>query len=110
MKLLVTLAATAATLLSINPAMAAPLDLDRVVIPTADLDLARPSGMSQLDRRLTAAAEQICDAQLRHSDTDPRFTLQCMADVRATAKPQIEEQVAAANARDAAPVAMASRR
>lgn len=59
MKLLIALAAAAlAAPLAAQPA-AAPV---RVVVATADLDLATTAGQSRLDRRIARAAEAACGA------------------------------------------------
>jgi UrcA family protein len=73
------------------PATAA--NTSAVAVQTSDLNLANPAGVATLDRRLTAAASQVCSGS-DGSLTQNRAAAACRADVLSKAQPARNAKVA----------------
>lgn len=71
------------------PASAKSVSID---IEYADLDLTSPQGQAKLERRIDAAARQICGANEQRTGTriiiDPKVRT-CIAEVKAKTAPQV---------------------
>ena len=95
--LLITLAAARATTAAIKAAPAVAQNLNVRVVRTADLDLGSAKDRQALERRLSAAAREVCGAA---SDADPKGkneVRRCRDDVLARAQVQRDSVLASAN-------------
>lgn len=66
-----------------------------VAVQTSDLNLAIPAGVATLDRRLAAAANQVCPASDTRSLAQNRASAACRAEALAKAQPVRNARVAA---------------
>jgi UrcA family protein len=70
-----------------------------VVVPYGDLDLTKEAGRKMLDARLTRAASKVCGTVSVRDLARLGAHKACIADARASAAPQVELALNAANAR-----------
>lgn len=84
-------AASIALVATAAPAIAGPLDAPTQKVSFADLDLSTPEGQAALDRRIDAAARDVC--HLDDMRTGTRLKAQerkrCYAKARASAENQV---------------------
>lgn len=71
-----------------------------ITVETADLNLGSPEGQARLDRRIGVAARRVCQRAGARSLSDLTKTRACEEAALASAQPQRDELVAAAEARD----------
>lgn len=85
------LAAAALAGAAIAPATAAPVARTTMTIQTADLDLDTPAGQRTLDRRIQAAARQVCRSGSAKTGTRIMDfqAKNCLAKARADAQQQL---------------------
>jgi UrcA family protein len=90
-------AAVATALLALSgPAFADPAaDTDRLVISTSGLDLATASGQQALVRRVNAAIDQLCSADVFASAAPATAMDDCRDAVRAEVQPQLKAMLPA---------------
>ncbi|WP_427966133.1 UrcA family protein [Altererythrobacter sp.] len=83
-------------MLAATPAAADTSETPGVKIEYRDLDLDTPEGQEKLERRIDAAASQICKLNERRTGTrlPSRASKQCFAEARATAKSQMATLIA----------------
>lgn len=80
-----------------TPAMAAPAaDGDSVTVRITDLNLASPADQQRLETRIKGAARSLCRPAAR-SVAEMTRQAQCMTETVASAQPQIDRAMAAAN-------------
>lgn len=77
-----------------TPALAA--DGDSVTVRITDLNLASPADQQRLETRIKSAARSLCRPAAR-SVAEMTRQAQCMTETVASAQPQIDRAVAAAN-------------
>lgn len=92
----------AAALAAATPVVAQPVS---VTVPHADLDLTREAGRKALETRVARAAQQVCGPLGSRSLSRLAAHRACIADARASAQPQVELALNAANARRVAVLA-----
>lgn len=78
------------------PALAQPVS---IAVPYGDLDLTRDAGRKVLDARITRAANRICGTGGARELVRIAAHKACIAEARASAAPQVELALNAANAR-----------
>lgn len=86
----------ALALVAATPAFAEPVS---VVVPYADLDLTKDAGRKVLDARIARAANTICGPVNLRDLARLAARRACIAEARASAAPQVELALNAANAR-----------
>lgn len=86
----------ALALAAATPALAEPVS---VVVPFGDLDLTKDAGRKVLDARLTRAASKVCGTVSVRDLARLAARRACIAEARASAAPQVELALNAANAR-----------
>jgi UrcA family protein len=92
----------AAALAGAAPVLAEPVT---VAVPHADLDLTREAGRKTLDQRVARAAQKVCGPIGTRDLARVAAHEACVAEARATAQPQVELALNAANARRVAVLA-----
>ena len=80
-----------------TPAMAAPAATVSSSIRTADLDLSSAAGQSALDRRLSAAAIQVCGTAWDSDVPGKNEVRRCRAEVKARFMAERNRRIAAAS-------------
>ncbi len=103
---LAAMALTAGTLALSTPVKAAPAD-DQVSVRIGDLDLSSAEGAATLDRRVRAAARQICGWMPASGLNMQRQVSECQESVVAGARQEIE--IALNSSRPQQRIALASR-
>jgi len=93
-RLTATIAATLGLALVAAPAFAAPANTAKVSVKYDDLDLTTAKGQKQLDRRIDAAARQICSQG--EISTGSRLPSSAMNACMRSARQQVKSQVALA--------------
>jgi UrcA family protein len=91
--------AAAATLAFAAPAQAAGWQEDAVEVRIGDLDLTDPAAAAVLDRRVKAAARQLCGAVPARDLNMQNIVRSCHDDVLANARPMVDGALAAAEQR-----------
>ncbi|WP_066527312.1 UrcA family protein [Erythrobacter sp. CCH5-A1] len=86
----------ALALAAATPALAEPVS---VVVPYGDLDLTKEAGRKALDARLARAANKVCGPVNVRDLARLSARRACIAEARASAEPQVELALNAANAR-----------
>jgi UrcA family protein len=86
----------AAALAAATPVLAQPVT---VTVPHADLDLTREAGRKALEARVARAAEQVCGPIGARALSHVAAYRACLAEARASAQPQVELALNAANSR-----------
>ena len=105
--LAIAVVAAAAAVVGVQSAHAAEASPDavQVAIPTDDLQLAQPADQHRLDRRIAAAARDLCATGSR-SARMLRMERACRSDVLDSARPQVRMAIAAARAGQPARIAL----
>jgi UrcA family protein len=86
----------AAALAAATPVLAQPIT---VTVPHADLDLTREAGRKALEIRVARAAKRVCGPLGTRDLSRVAAHKACLAEARASAQPQVEFALNAANAR-----------
>ena len=92
----------ALALAAATPALAQPVS---ATVPYGDLDLTKETGREVLDARITRAANRLCGTVGARDLARIAAHKTCVAEVRASAAPQVELALNAANARRVAALA-----
>lgn len=79
-----------------TPALAQPAS---IAVPYGDLDLTKDAGRKMLDARISRAANRLCGTVGARDLTRIAAQRACVAEARASAAPQVELALNAANAR-----------